>query len=266
MWPGSGAGGVEVSQDGSVTVTARNNTASLVLSPHRSDFTVCYLSPLSCEKQRSCTTKRCFGDPRIKTRGAGRLVNIQNKHKKENVSHSVKQDGVANSQRTTCVTPDNITHPAYDADKVNNELDLSPISAASGASSPGNHSADSGSPLSLHGAAQHGATFPPFSTPTGALEQPVGYSQQCNAEGSFLGEPTVGNRRPPNPDHYFQHIETRASTHAGQHECQSESPTQAGDRASPLVNQGDELGDVTLVGRGEDDVCGTISPYTADTG
>lgn len=198
-------------EDGSVCVTSKDEFGSLILSPHRRDFTVCYLAALSKEKRK----ERKQNSQRNQSRDSDKASNsLGNRKQKANDCGLDSAKGRGNlvkleaeepkTQRS--LTPEN--EPQLHS-LSQDGLNLSPITQASCAESPQALSNASGSPITPENAhTDRNAKFRQFSTPTEGLEDNATVDiQVCsvcgklksnisekivlpyvNAEGSFLGE------------------------------------------------------------------------------
>lgn len=184
---------LELLDDGSVCVTSEDQFGSLILSAHRRDFTVCYLSQLSTEKPRCRHTYKTKCKTLDKNHGEKRPVKITDKVsmklEKVQVSKPVSQPVFSNMPDVVPVnraavnvdsSPDrfgsanslgnNVLKKSLEAQS-RDELNISPITQASCADSPQALSNASGSPLTPHDAVKdNDAKFRPFSTPTEELE------------------------------------------------------------------------------------------------
>ena len=208
---------LQLQKDGSVCVTSNDEFASLVLSPHSRDFTVCYLSALSVEpkkkdgkvksklKSNSADVKRQSKQPVAQTEkttassGIGLYTNYDTGQQTQG-NHS---SNPAHQQART-KTPINFEHTFPDGGGLN----LSPIANASCVDNAETMSNTSGSPvIAEHRGWDSQAKFRPSSTPTEGLDRP-GINLICpicqkpqnsaktisrvkvtdNVEGSFLGE------------------------------------------------------------------------------
>lgn len=161
------ADNTEIMEDGSVCITSEDEFASLILSPHRRDFTVCYLSELSQEKQREKTKVRkrdgdilkqtveevCHNMPDVVprySRPGGSDIGFQGSEKTEFFPPGKKSEYVNSGKE---------------------DLNISPITQASGADSPEALSNASGSPITPQNTVKDKeAKFRAFSTPTEGLE------------------------------------------------------------------------------------------------
>ncbi|KAL3846781.1 hypothetical protein ACJMK2_017739 [Sinanodonta woodiana] len=137
---------IEKLPDGSIRVTSVDNYASLILSPHKRDFTVCFLSLLSPEKNSD----------------RSRLTSHKNKTKdfvnSDSVSKPVGTSGDSTEDKRKFVI-------------LREELNISPITQASSSNSPCGLSQASGSPVTPQ-IQQPGSNnrYMLFSTPTRGLE------------------------------------------------------------------------------------------------
>lgn len=226
---------VQCQEDGSVRVTAKDEFGSLILSPHKRDFTVCYLSELSDAK------KKC----RKKYIGMKKSDAIESKVKEVEIDNAYTVPGLGNteldknnsgqvksvsSQQTRCKTP--VTLPTEES------LNLSPITQASCANSPEAMSNTSASPVMYENTLKDmGAKFRPFSTPTEGLELNEGTTNICpnclkpvkerkqlrtqvdNPDGSFLGENCGPGNKNTSDKFTDKEKSLRESVNGGQNIC-----------------------------------------------
>ncbi|XP_052271990.1 uncharacterized protein C5orf34 homolog [Dreissena polymorpha] len=175
----------EVCQDGSVAITSKDEFASLVLSPHRQDFTICYLSHLSDDKKK--VGKGIGARKKVDELNTGKINELEgHTHVKNCVVKAEKTEiegrYIDINPKHRSLTPDIVKQNI----QIGEGLNLSPITQASCADSPQSLSAGSGSPFTLHNAStDDNAKFRPFSTPTEGLEQRASGDYY---EGSFLCE------------------------------------------------------------------------------
>lgn len=202
------ADNVQLQEDGSVCVTSKDEFGSLILSPHRRDFTICYLSALSAEKKR----ERKLKCSKNETDSAMNLDAINNTEKHSHFSgHNPTTDQMMNKNnrcRTPVIGEDNLAQES---------LNLSPITQASCADSPPALSNASGSPVTPENTQKdRHAKYRQYSTPTEGLEDgtqsvcpkclkrisnnAVSLQKQTvgNPEGSFLGENHGGQNNEQN--------------------------------------------------------------------
>lgn len=161
------ADNTEIMEDGSVCITSDDEFASLILSPHRRDFTVCYLSELSQEKQREKTKVRKRNDDILKQTVDEVCLNMPDVVPR--YSRPDRSDvGVQGSEKTDCfLTGKKSTY----VNSGKEDLNISPITQASGADSPEALSNASGSPITPQNTVKDkAAKFRAFSTPTEGLE------------------------------------------------------------------------------------------------
>ncbi|XP_052783044.1 uncharacterized protein LOC128219272 [Mya arenaria] len=251
---------IDVGDDGSVCVTSNDEFGSVVLSPHRTDFTVCYLSALSRE--------------RIKEKNQNHRKANSRQHFKKDGHHKNEQMHGESSARDTSERGDNRIHifekmredsktPEYTKIAENDTsvgLNLSPITQASCVDSPGGISNASGSPFSIHTSGENcNAKFRPFSTPTEGLDAKENGSYNNNAEGSFLGEtygkkPVDFTQDIQSQHHYFKPIAVCKSEMKASHDC--------GDVGRACLEQEE----TTLATKCEDEICGGISSCSSQEG
>lgn len=207
---------VQMQEDGSVCVTSKDEFGSLILSPHRRDFTVCYLAALSKEKRKERKHNSQTNQNRHSDKASNSSVNRKQKgsdfgsdpaREKGNLVKLKAERDVSRELKTQrSLTPENKPQVhSFSQDGLN----LSPITQASYAESPQALSNGSGSPITPENAhTDRNAKFRQFSTPTEGLEDngvvdvqvcslcgklknnisEKNFLPHINAEGSFLGE------------------------------------------------------------------------------
>ena len=194
----------EILEDGSVRILSIDEFASVILSPHRKDFTVCYLSVLSQEKQRDRVKVKKNRQTRNLHSTSGDKYEQTKRcdsplyQKKVQYSEEVLSNTVKDSQTPVRKVPKR-QHGNYPPGE--EDLNISPITQASRGNSPSGVSHASGSPVTPQDTVKDcAAKFRPFSTPTEEvenidLESDVFHVKHgktkhlpVNREGSFLGE------------------------------------------------------------------------------
>ncbi|XP_053404672.1 uncharacterized protein C5orf34 homolog [Mercenaria mercenaria] len=224
-WPKVATGeNTEILEDGSVCITSEDEFASLILSPHRRDFTVCYLSLLSKEKCRERTNIRRkdqtgkHSKKDSQKEGVNRYAQKFDSNMPDVVPREAQRRVDGNSAGNCYISENLDLSPGKENSERGNvgqdDLNISPITQASCADSPQALSNASGSPITPQNTVKDdGAKFRPFSTPTEGLEDnespvctPYGKTavfndylqnkgQECvrfaqveNVDGSFIGE------------------------------------------------------------------------------
>ncbi|KAK3603768.1 hypothetical protein CHS0354_023387 [Potamilus streckersoni] len=135
---------IEKLPDGSVRVTSEDNYASLILSPHKQDFTVCFLSLLSPEK---------------------------NIDRSRLTSHKKRTKDLVNSDSRQVSTSGDSSEDKGKLVLLREDLNISPITQASSTNSPSGLSQASGSPVTPQiNMPESNNRYMLFSTPTRGLE------------------------------------------------------------------------------------------------
>lgn len=167
--------------DGSVRLVSEDEFASLVLSPHRSDFTVCFLCRISqehCKQNNKC-------------RKSIKKINCDSQKfkplsHKDNLQHGMESAGIKfERERNVEGRSDPSSPESHELHRqLHDELSISPISLASSQRS------ENSSPIDDRG---QQTDFHRYSTPTFGEQRPEGHKgKQVKAndddlDGSYLG-------------------------------------------------------------------------------